>query len=126
MKKKFLYFLLLFIIPCLGAYNTVAQGTTITGKITAEDGTAVPGVTIVVKGTKTGASSNNNGEYTITASKPPEALVYSSIGFNDQEIAVKGQSVIDVKMTAANTKLNDVVVIGYGTQRQKDVTGSVS
>jgi iron complex outermembrane receptor protein len=117
---------MLFTITLLCANISIAQRTIVKGKITREDGNTLPGVSVQVKGTKTGSTSDNNGEYSIAVSKPSDILVFSSIGFNVEEVAVKDRSNIDVRMSSVNTKLNDVVVIGYGTQRQKDVTGSVS
>lgn len=125
MKKRFLQSLLLT-ITLLCAQIVFAQRTSVSGRITGEDGTPLAGVSVQVKGTKTGVSTNNNGEYTISVSKPTDVLVFSSVGFENQETAVNGQSSIDTKLMTANTKLNDVVVVGYGTQRQKDVTGAVS
>ncbi|MDB5249430.1 MAG: outer membrane protein SusC, starch binding [Segetibacter sp.] len=126
MKSKILPFSMLFIISILCANIAIAQKINVKGKITRDDGTTLPGVTVQVKGTTTGVSSDNNGEYSIAVSKPSDVLVFTSVGFTDHEVAVKNQTSIDVRMHSANTKLNDVVVIGYGTQRQKDVTGSVS
>jgi TonB-linked SusC/RagA family outer membrane protein len=126
MKRRFLQFLMLFAITIFCAPSAMAQRMTVKGRITREDGTALPGVSVQVKGTKTGVSTGNNGEYTITVSKPTDVLVFSSVGFNSLERPVQNQSMVDVTMLGTNTKLNDVVVVGYGTQRQKDVTGAVS
>ena len=104
-----------------------AQTRTITGKITdATDGTGLPGVTILVKGTKTGAQTASDGSFTITVPASATTLVISSVGYTSQEVPI-GSSSFDIKLVkSGGTALNDVVVIGYGTVRQKDLTGSVA
>src|SRR3954465_15438113 len=124
MKRRFLHFLLPVVSFFLSVTIATAQKITVKGKITRDDGTTLPGVSVQVKGNQTGSSSDNNGTYTIAVSKPTDVLVFSSVGFTDQDVEVKNRTSIDVRMLSANTRLNDVVVIGYGTQRQKDVTGS--
>jgi iron complex outermembrane receptor protein len=126
MRKKLLAFSICFIVAFLSVHLAMAQKATVKGKITQEDGSPMPGVSVQEKATKVGVSSNNNGEFSITVSSPKSVLVFSYVGFAEQEITVGNQSVIDVKMAAGNSKLNEVVVVGYGTQRQKDVTGSVA
>ncbi len=100
------------------------QDVTITGKVTGENGDALPNVTVTVKGTSRGASSDNNGNYTITV---PDGgtLVFSYIGYNNQELAVGTQTVINVKLVASQTKMDEVVVIGYGQASKRDLTGSI-
>jgi iron complex outermembrane receptor protein len=126
MRKKLLAFSICFAIAFLCVHYAMAQRTTVKGKITQEDGSPMSGVSVQDKSTKTGVSSDNNGEYIISVSVPNSVLVISYVGFATQEIPVNNKSVVDVKMAASNAKLNEVVVVGYGTQRQKDVTGSVA
>ena len=126
MKKRLLPILILFTITILCAQSALAQRMTVRGKIAKEDGTPIPAVSVLVKGTTNGASTDNNGEYSIIVAKPTDVLIFSSVGFEDQEIPVRNQGNINVKMAIANNKLNEVVVVGYGTQRQKDLTGAVS
>lgn len=125
MKRKSLPFLMLLVIVLLSAYTATAQKTTVKGKITQDDGTPLAGVSIQVKNSKTGVSSDADGMFSITVSKGNDILVFSSVGFTTQEVPVNNSSSINVKLAGANTRLNEVVVVGYGTQRQKDVTGSV-
>lgn len=103
-----------------------AQGRLINGVVTsAQDNLPLPGVNIMIKGTKTVAVTGFDGEYSIKAS-PNDVLVYSFIGFQPQEITVANQSKINVTLSEDTNKLNEVVVVGYGTQKKSDLTGSIS
>jgi len=103
----------------------MAQKITVTGKVTDEKGQALPGVTVMIKQSTTGTNSDVNGKYTITTSGNA-VLVFSMIGFVKQEIPVNNQSVINVQLSEDMQALSEVVVIGYGTQKRKDITGSVA
>ena len=96
------------------------------GKITDNTGNPLPAVTIVVKGTTVGASSDRNGEYSLDLEDPNAILIFSFIGMETQEIQVNGRSIINVVLTEETVGLNEVVVIGYGTQKKGDVTSAVS
>ena len=96
---------------------------TITGTVSAEDG-PLPGASVVVKGTTTGVSTDFDGNYSIEAGAD-DTLLFSYIGYTVQEIVVGNQTQINVILEAGN-ELDEVVVIGYGTQRKSDLTGSVS
>lgn len=101
-----------------------AQDIRITGKVTGASGEALPGVSVVIKGTSRGTTTDNNGSYTITV--PENAmLVFSGIGFENKEVQVTGPPV-NVQLQTANKQLDQVVVIGYGTQKQKDITSAIS
>lgn len=99
--------------------------STITGRITDANGNGLPGVTVTVKGTRTGTQTASDGSYSIAASGN-STLVFSSIGYVTQEIPLSGRSSVDLVLSPANAQLNEVVVIGYGTVRKKDLTGSVA
>jgi len=102
-----------------------AQGKEISGSVTsAQDNLPLPGVNIMIKGTKTVAVTGFDGEYTIKAS-PNDVLVFSFIGFQNQEVAVGNQSKVNVTLSEDTNKLNEVVVVGYGTQKKSDLTGSI-
>lgn len=117
--------LVLSFVFLLFSLQLFAQNIGVRGTVTSEDGLAMPGVSVVVKGTTTGVATGQDGKYTINA--PANAtLVFSMIGYTTQEIPVNGQTVINVKIKDANTALNEVVVVGYGTQQKKDLTGAVS
>ena len=111
--------LLLFF--CVSAFG---QDRNVTGKITsAEDGSTVPGVNVVVKGTSTGTVTDIDGNYSITVGANT-TLVFSAIGFATQEVVVGAQSTIDIVLAVDVTTLSEVVVVGYGTQDKKEVTGA--
>ncbi|MBF9251955.1 TonB-dependent receptor [Pontibacter sp. 172403-2] len=103
-----------------------AQSKTITGTVTsAEDGTALPGVSIVVKGTTNGVSAGADGTYAIQAA-PGDVLVFSFIGMMPQEQTVGDANTIDVALAPDAKALEEVVVVGYGTQKRANLTGAVS
>lgn len=103
------------------------QQQTVTGTITdSQTGETMPGVNILVKGTTIGTSSDINGKYSITVPSANAALVYTFIGYVNQEIPIAGRSVIDVALVSEVLNLDEVVVVGYGTQRKASLTGSVA
>ncbi|MFN4144956.1 MAG: SusC/RagA family TonB-linked outer membrane protein [Runella sp.] len=116
---------LIVVLLCLWSTATFAQRK-ITGKITdSEAGTAMPGVTVLVKGTNVGATSDNNGMYSISA--PDNAtLVFSFVGYLAQEIPVGNRSTIDLALAPDVNLLNEVIVTGYTSERKKDIIGSVA
>jgi TonB-dependent starch-binding outer membrane protein SusC len=117
--------LLLAMSLCIAGFS-FAQDRTITGKVTsAEDGSGIPGVNILVEGTTSGTVTDLEGSYRLSV---PEgaALLYSSIGYRTQRIVIGNQTVIDVSMATDVTQLSEVVVTGYGTQERGDVTAAIS
>lgn len=102
--------------------SVTAQNLTVKGKVTGENGLPVEGASVVVKGTTTGATTDNTGSFTISAARNA-VLVISAINFAEQEVRVTGAE-LTVKLVSIEKSLGEVVVIGYGTQRKKDVTGS--
>jgi TonB-dependent starch-binding outer membrane protein SusC len=108
--------------------TTVAwsQTRTVTGKVTnADDGTALPGVNIIEKGTSNGTVTDSDGGFSLTV-KDNATLVFSFVGMATQEIAVGSQTKVDVSMVADLTNLGEVVVVGYQTLRKQDLTGAIS
>ena len=96
----------------------------ISGQVSDDVG-PLSGVSVLVKGTKTGVSTNSDGKYSISAAKG-SVLVFSSIGYDPKEIVVGDQTVINVTLTSGQSDLDEVVVVGYGTARKRDLTGSVA
>src|SRR5690606_9842452 len=96
----------------------------VTGTVIDSNGEPIPGVTVSVQGTSIGTATDINGKYSLTV---PEGvtLVFSFIGFETQNIEVGDRSVINVTLSEDMTSLDEVVVVGYGTQRKKDLTGAV-
>lgn len=97
----------------------------ITGKVTDAKGVPLPGVTITVIGKPGGTVTNAEGEYTIKAEET-DTLSFTYIGFTPQRVAVSSRSSITIQLTEKANSLDDVVVVGYGTQRRRDITGSVA
>ena len=104
-----------------------AQAQVVTGKVTSQDSPdGLPGVNIYIKGTTQGTVSDIDGSYKLDIRSASDTLIYSSVGYATQSIRVDNRSVIDVFMLPDVTALNEIVVVGYGTQRKLDVTGAVS
>ena len=106
--------------------NDVQQQKTITGKVTDDLGDPLSGVSIMVKNSYTGIMSDADGNYSLAVPNNDAILVFTYIGFTTQEIQVGSQTVINVSMKESLQLLEEVVVVGYGTMRKKDLTGSVS
>jgi hypothetical protein len=124
LSKVWLFFLLLFfgLTAVLHAQDT----KTVRGRVTTfSDGTGLPGVTIREKGTTNGATTDFNGDYQLNVSEDA-TLVFSFVGFTTEEIPVGNQTQINVEMVEDIETLSEVVVVGYGTQRKSDLTGSVT
>lgn len=103
-----------------------AKDVEITGRVTDETGDGLPGVNIQLKATTRGTSTDANGNYRISLPEAAGAvLVFSYVGYESQEVVVGAQKVINIRLAAGNKTLNEVVVVGYGTQRKRDVTGAV-
>ncbi|MFL5745756.1 MAG: SusC/RagA family TonB-linked outer membrane protein [Niastella sp.] len=96
----------------------------ITGKITDESGNGVPGASILVKGTGKRTNAKDDGAFSIPVSTGNETLVVTSVGFAKKEIPLNGQTNLTISMTSEKSTLEDVVVIGYGTQKRRNVTGA--
>ncbi len=99
---------------------------TITGKVTDELNTPLPGVNVLVKGTTMGTTTNSDGLYTLTVPDENSILVFSFIGYTTQELALGNQNEVNVTLQPDIKSLQEVVVVGYGTQKKVNLTGSVS
>jgi TonB-linked SusC/RagA family outer membrane protein len=117
---------ILILLLCLGSALT-AQKRTITGKVTdAKDGTPLPGVTVQPKGAlRSGVVTGNDGSYTLSVDPNVKVLVFSFIGYGAVERPIGGNT-MDVALTSGAAGLNEIVVIGYGTARKKDLTGAIA
>jgi TonB-dependent starch-binding outer membrane protein SusC len=125
-KKLSLLFLMVLSFVLVIPIQLLAQGTIVTGKITNTTGEPLAGVSVLVKGTKKGTSTDNKGNFSINVSNPNATLVISSSGYNPTEVSLDGKSDIPISLTASTKELEQVVVVGYGSQRKKDLTGAVS
>jgi TonB-dependent starch-binding outer membrane protein SusC len=103
-----------------------SQSFPITGKVTGTNGEPLAGVTIQVKGGKATTTSSPEGTFTINAPSGNAVLVMTYVGYNEQQVKVNNTSTLNVSLTPNTTSLENVVVIGYGTQKKKNVTGAVS
>src|SRR6186713_1192064 len=103
-----------------------SQSFPVEGKITGADGQPLSGVTIQVKGTETKTVSNADGSFQINAPSATSVLVFTYLGFTAQEVSINNRGQLAVALTPQENSLQDVVVVGYGTQRKSDVTGSLT
>lgn len=109
-----------------GQSAVVRQSREITGKVTDEDGSGLPGVSVVIEGTSGGTVTDNDGKFTITVPSDQTVLIFSFIGYVTQKITVGSLSVVDVSLVADVTNLDEIVVVGYSTQKKATLTGAVS
>ena len=108
-------------------HEPVKMEIDVTGQvINSEDGSALPGVSVAIKGTTTGAITDAEGRYRITVPNAESILVFSFVGFLTAEITTGNRTTIDVRLAGDLKSLSEVVVVGYGTQKKSDLTGSVS
>ena len=121
--KHNLFFIVFLAIMSLGSASVYAQ-TTVTGNVSDSSG-PLPGATVLVKGTTTGAQTDFDGNYSINVPQGESTLVFTYLGYQRQEIAIDGRSTINVTMVEDAEALSEVVVVGYGTQRKADLTGSI-
>ncbi len=104
-----------------------AQTHTISGIVTnSKTGEAMEGVTISVNNSKAGGLTKSDGTYSIAVNDKSKSLSFSFVGYTKQSIEINGKTTIDIRLAPDNSSLNDVVVIGYGTQRKRDLTGAVT
>jgi len=106
--------------------NIQVQAVKITGTVTDEKGLPLPGVSVKVKGTTSGIITDGNGKYAITVNDSKAVLEFTFLGFTKQEVNINGRTEINIKLQEAQTALNEVVVIGYGTVKRSDLTGAVA
>ena len=119
MKHKLLFLVLAFVT----AAGTLFAQNRVSGTVTDDTGNGVVGVSVMEKGTRNGAITDLDGKYTLSV-RPGATLVFSSIGYATQEVAVAGQSVINVLLKEDAEFLDEVVVVGYGTMKRSDLSGS--
>jgi TonB-linked SusC/RagA family outer membrane protein len=121
MKSKFCFFLLVFF-----SFSTaMAQNRTVTGTVKSENGETLQGVTVSVKGTNAFTTTDASGDYSIQVPSTRSVLEFSYVGSTNQSVTVANKKVINVTLTITGSTLNDVVVVGYGTVKRKDLTGAV-
>ncbi|MBP5418508.1 MAG: TonB-dependent receptor [Bacteroidales bacterium] len=121
-KRKLLILIIVALLPLFA----VAQSTVkVSGKVTDNFGNPIPGATVMVSGTTTGTITDQDGQYTLEAPSDG-ALVAQFIGFDPEDLSVNNQTTINFMLFESNTELEELVVIGYGTMKKKDVTSSIT
>jgi TonB-dependent starch-binding outer membrane protein SusC len=125
-KRGELWLFLLVFFLIVFAQEVVAQSLTVSGTVKDENSIAIPGVSVIVKGTSSGTTTDEAGKYVLEINDGNVTLIYSFIGYTSQEIAVNNRTQIDVSMLPDVQTLSEVVVVGYGTQRKTDLTGAIT
>ena len=125
-KQLFTKLLMSAVVLLFGTFSVFAQGGAVTGVVTdAGDGSPLPGATIVIKGTTEGTVSDIDGNYSINV-QPNQVLVFSYVGYAQEEAVVQPNTTVNMALQSSAQSLEGVVVIGYGTVKKKDATGSVA
>jgi len=107
-------------------FCNASQAQQVSGKVISEDGQAIPGVSILIEGTTIGTTSDVNGGYVLTVSKPDAVLVFSFIGYKTELIKVQNQAIVNITLLPDIKTLSEVIVVGYGTQKKVNLTAAVS
>ncbi len=125
MNKRLLLFNLLLFLGC--SLSMIAQDRRITGKVvSAADGSPLPGVSVQVKGTAKGTATDASGNYAVSVPSGKGILEIRSVGFNAQTLQIGSQSIINLALTESDNSLGEVVVVGYGTQNKRELTGNIA
>ena len=122
-RLRMFLFLMLFALIHISA---IAQPKTVSGKVTDTSGEPIPGVNIILKGTTQGTITDVDGNYLLSNVPDSAILVFSFVGMKKQEIEVGMQSSINVTLVEETTGLDEIVIVGYGTARKGDLTGSIA
>lgn len=124
MKRKLLYTTLFALCFPLWVF---AQQRIITGRVVdQEKGTPLPGVTVRVEGTNIGTQTGLDGTFRLQVPENAQILQFSFVGYNTQQVNINGRTSVNISLAANNQQLNEVVIVGYGQQNQKELTGSLS
>ncbi|MDP3944420.1 MAG: TonB-dependent receptor [Lutibacter sp.] len=118
--------LLLSLFLCFAGISIYAQNYEIKGTVSDASGTPLPGVSLVVKNTTKGATTDFDGKFTLSNVQKGETLVFSYIGYTTKEITISNANYLNITLIEDTQSLEEVVVVGYGTQKRTDVTGAVS
>ena len=118
---------LLILLPLLCALTAWSQERLVSGKVTsAEDGLPVPGVNVIVQGTTKGTATDGEGNYSLSLTENENVLVFTFVGFKTATVEVGNRASVDFVLEPDITALDEVVVVGYGTQREKDLTSAIT
>ncbi len=125
MLQRTVWIILFFVSILVGAQNATGQ-INVKGKVTDSSGASLPGASVSVKDAAIGTITDTNGNFSLSDIPERASLVFSFIGMKSQEIPVNGKSVINAILGVENVGIDEVVVVGYGTQKRQNVTGAVS
>ena len=116
----------ILLLLLLVGYSVFAQNKTVSGKVTdSKDGSPLPGVSVIPAGSSRGTTTNARGEFELSVPPTAKSLIFSSVGFTTRELPL-GDAGMTVSLVASNSSLNEIVVIGYGSVKKKDLTGSIA
>lgn len=134
MEQKFIHllkqmhmrkFFLLIIAVVLSTLQLWAQRT-INGKVTDDKGSGIPNVSVTIKGTNIGTTTNPDGSFTVSVPSNAKTLIFSAIGLGEKEIDITSSNNYPVTLSTTVRDMREVVVVAYGTQKRADITGSVA
>ena len=117
---------LIVLLFSIMSFQLAMAQKTVSGKVSDSNGDVLPGVTVQIKGTNTGEITNFDGEYSIKITGDNVVLLFSYLGMKTKEITYTGQAILNVVLEDESTRLNEIVVIGYGAVKKRDVTGTIS
>ncbi len=119
--------LLGFFLLLLGSLTSQAQNKTISGRvIDAKDGASIPNISVTVKGSRSGTQTSADGSFRLTVPAGTASLTVSGVGYETQEVSIAGKDAVEVSLKTNNASIGEVVVVGYGSSRKKDLTGAVA
>ena len=122
MKKRLQLFAMMFFLAC--SSMLFGQERSVSGVVTDNEKNPLPGVSVVVKGTTTGTITDFDGNYSLTVPADAKMLVYSFVGMKSQEMAIAGKTILNVTLQEESIGLDEVVAVGYGTMRKRDLSGA--
>jgi TonB-dependent starch-binding outer membrane protein SusC len=123
MMRKLLFTMLFFSVLCATAF---AQDRTVSGTVTGSDGLSLPGVNVIVEGTSKGTTTDSDGKYSLSLGSNENTLVFTFVGYKTTTVDASGRTTVDVVLEGDITSLDEVVVVGYGVQREKDLTSAIT
>ncbi|UYQ94418.1 TonB-dependent receptor [Chitinophaga horti] len=114
------------IVISAGAEEPLQAQVPVSGQVSDDKGQPLPGVTVNVKGTSIGTVTDGQGRYTLNARSTQDTLTFTFIGFTSQTLSLAGRSTLNITLVASSSNLNEMVVVGYGTQKKQNVTGAIA
>src|SRR5690349_21086593 len=125
-SKRLLKAVLLSLFTAIYSLNVYAQTKQITGNIKDSKGAGIVGASVVIKGANGGTTTGTDGFFRLTVPEATKALTVSAVGFSPQDVDISTSSTVELVLVESQSSLNEVVVVGYGTAKRRDITGSVA